>query len=722
MKRVIFAVIAILIVVVGQGQDTKKFLKEGNNHLEYEHYRKAANDYRLVLKDEPENSEALFNLGKAYLGCYRHPEALENMEKAIAIDDDIDKYQDFWLGRAYHLNYKFDKAIEHYKKYLETLSKSDPRSNDVNKYILECGYAKEFVGKRSFYRIDNIGAPINTSMDEHSPVLTQDGNTMMITARKYTEDGESENGNFSEEVLVATRDENGKWMKPKHFEHNLDGHDATVQLYDNDSKLLLYRNTGAGDLYHSDLVNGDWTDPVPMESINTIWPEIDAYVNKEGDKMIYSSNFNATNHDNSDLFVVTKTANGWSEPKSLGNNINTEYDETSPFISTDGKTLFFSSNGHTSMGGFDVFKSFYDESTNSWSKPVNLGYPLNTPSDDIYFYYSNEDNWSGYFSSYRRDGLGEKDIYKVQFIPNVHVKGVVSDINTKQPVANLNIKFIAEGDEEEMGTDVTKEGTGDYLVNILADRSYSIIVQDKEGQTLGTFEYIVPLLKENDPLDYVFDIELDVAAPELISANVTSAVAEDEEVVGIDAFEEEEVKTEELPEEVEEDEVSDIVSSPETSESETSTSNFVSNETDKPANKTDENKEEAVKEAKSHFKMDDIETGCKRVLHHVYFNFNETTLQESSYDELDKLACLMSSKSDVKVEIGGFTDNIGDDAYNKSLSQKRAQAVVDYLIKQGIPKSRLSAIGYGEEQPIASNDDEKEGRELNRRTEFKFLK
>ncbi len=120
--------------------------------------------------------------------------------------------------------------------------------------------------------------------------------------------------------------------------------------------------------------------------------------------------------------------------------------------------------------------------------------------------------------------------------------------------------------------------------------------------------------------------------------------------------------------------------------------------------------------------MDDVETGCKRVLHHVYFNFNEATLQKSSYDELDKLACLMSSKSDVKVEIGGYTDNIGNDSYNKSLSQKRAQAVVDYLVKQGIPKSRLTAVGYGEEQPIASNDDEEEGRELNRRTEFKILK
>ena len=128
-----------------------------------------------------------------------------------------------------------------------------------------------------------------------------------------------------------------------------------------------------------------------------------------------------------------------------------------------------------------------------------------------------------------------------------------------------------------------------------------------------------------------------------------------------------------------------------------------------------------MKQAKEHFKMDNIESCCKRILHHVYFDFNKTTLQESSFDELDKLACLMSSDSKVTVEIGGYTDNVGNDDYNRALSQKRAEAVVNYLVKQGIPKNRLTTQGYGEEHPIASNDDEEEGRELNRRTEFKVL-
>lgn len=720
MKKIIFAVISLLIAIGSQGQDTKKFLKEGNNHLEYERYRKASSSYLLVLKDEPENSEALFNLGKAYLGSYRHPEGLELMEKALTIKTDIDKHQEYWLGRAYHLNYKFNKAIKHYNNYLAVIPKNDPRKKDIDKFIYECENAKEFVGKRSFYRIDNIGAPINTAIDEHSPILTQDGNTMMVTTVKHKEDGENKSDNYSENVLIYVRDESGKWKKPQQLNHKLTGHEATVQLYDNDTKLLLYRNTGAGDLYQSELIDSVWSEPVPITSINTAWPEIDAYVNKEGDKMIYSSNFKSTNYANSDLFVVTKTANGWSQPKSLGSNINTEYDETSPFISSDGKTLFFSSTGHNSMGGFDVFKSFYDDSTGTWSKPINLGYPLNTPSDDVYFYYSNEDNWSGYFSSYRRGGLGEKDIYKVQFTPNVFITGVVKDKATQKPLPNLNIKFIAEGEEEDMGVDVTKQNSGKYLVNLLADRSYSVIIQDKSGQTLGTFEYIVPLLKEKDPLDYVFDIELNVDAPELISENVTSAAHEDEEIVSIDASEEV-VTNKELPKNVVVKEEVDFAA--------LSTMETLTNEVDALDETPSEEKikeenptEKAVKEAKNHFKMDDVETGCKRVLHHVYFSFNKAVLQEKSFDELDKLACLMSSKSDSKVEIGGYTDNVGDDAYNKQLSQKRAQAVVDYLVKQGIPKSRLTAVGYGEEHPIASNDDEDEGRELNRRTEFKFLK
>ncbi len=147
--------------------------------------------------------------------------------------------------------------------------------------------------------------------------------------------------------------------------------------------------------------------------------------------------------------------------------------------------------------------------------------------------------------------------------------GVVKDENTKEPVPNLSIKFIAEGEEEEMASDVTKE-TGKYLVNILSDRSYSVIIEDKNGQTLGTFEYLVPILKEKDPLDYIFDIELNAVAPELISSNMKSAVPEDEEIVAIEVDEEEE-DTEEVVDEFKEEE--DITG--ETSSSQTQTTKFL---------------------------------------------------------------------------------------------------------------------------------------------------
>lgn len=157
----------------------------------------------------------------------------------------------------------------------------------------------------------------------------------------------------------------------------------------------------------------------------------------------------------------------------------------------------------------------------------------------------------------------------------------------------------------------------------------------------------------------------------------------------------------------------------ETKEKFTSNNNFNSIEPNQieTVNSVDD-KKIAVKE---YFKMNDVETGCKRVLHHVYFDFNKAILQEKSYEELSKLSCLMSTVPNIKVEIGGYTDNVGDDSYNKSLSKNRAQAVVSYLINQGVSKDRLKAVGYGEECPLASNDDEEEGRELNRRTEFKII-
>ena len=758
MRKVIYsALLALLATTLVVAQDAKKYIKEGNDNLEYDHFRKAAKAFEKALAEEPENAEALFNLGRAYIGSFRHQEGLEKMQAALEIKPVIDKHQDYWLGRAYHLNYYFGDAVKYYSAYLSTIKSSkDTRKTDLEKFIKECGFGKQYLAQQSHYKITNVGAPINTEDIEHSPIISQDGKTMMFTSRHYFENGTGENHDdeFKEQILISKKDEEGKWTTPTEFSHNLNGHDATVQLFDGDSKLLMYRNSGAGDLYIAESNGDEWLEPEPFNEVNTQWSELDGYINADGNMMVFSSSFQSDNHDGSmDLYVITKDAKGkWSSPKSIGSNINSPYDENAPFISTDGKVLFFSSNGHSSMGGYDVFKCLYDESTESWSDPINLGYPLNTPGDDIYFYYSNANNWSGYFASYRRDGLGEKDIYEVTFIPNVFVKGVVMDTDKQQVVENVIVEFIAKGEADAMAKDLVEASeNGKYLVNVLADHSYSVLIKTPEGQTLASFEYVIPSLKEGDKLEYVFDIKVNATTPELITENVTTAEAneeEDEKPVSI-AMEEETTydspQTENSAETKQNTAIGSTKPGVANSLVDNSTSKTLANTSPKPtdvaANQTKNNATNSPNSnvskdnsstnspsnsndkiaVKEYFKMNDIETGCKRVLHHVYFDFNKATLKPESHEELSKLSCLMSTVPNIKVEIGGHTDGVGGNGYNKSLSQKRAESVVAFLISQGVDKTRLRAVGYGEAQPLASNDDEDEGRELNRRTEFKII-
>lgn len=745
MKKLSVLSVGILFVLGAFAQDAKKFMKQGNSDLEYEQYRKAIVSFKKVLEVEPENATALFKIGHCYLETFEHQKGLESMQAAIEIDAEVDKYQDYWLGRAYHLNYMFDEAINHYQLYLSTIkSKGDTRRDDLEKFLEECGYAKGYLAQPSHYRIENIGGPINTPDLEHSPVVSQDGKMMMFTSRHYIANGGDENhDDFIEQILISRKGTDGKWGAPQHFEHNLNGHDATIQLFDEDSKLLMYRNSGSGDLFVSEFTGDFWTEPEPYPGVNTQWNEVDGYINVTGDVFIYASSFRANDHDGTtDLFVIRRDESGkWSEPESVGDNINTKYEEKAPFLSSDGKTLYFSSTGHSSMGGYDVFKSYYDEDKEAWSDPINLGYPLNTPSDDIYFYYSNENNWSGYFSSYRRDGMGENDIYEVTFVPNVYVKGTVTDKNTGDPAENVQIDFVAVGEDETTASTPSEEATGKYLVNVVADEIYSVLVKNEAGVTLGTFEYEIPLLKEGDPLEYEFDMEVNMAVPELITENYEQATPEDEQTSAIvsddepmsenDIVESNQVTYDEKGNPIENIEETQVLAEKSVSSTHP-VSNAPQSESFSASPESDDNykgpsyvnekyTEENKVDVKTYFKMEDVESGCKRILHHVYFDFNKSTLKEISYEELQKLSCLMSTHPSIVVEISGHTDALGNDDYNKKLSHKRAKAVVNYLVQQGVQASRLMAIGYGEDRPLASNDDEEEGRELNRRTEFKII-
>lgn len=729
MKKIAFIVLCLSSFSLhAHDPDSKKIKKEADKAFELEHYRTARHFYKDMLTMDPGSVLAKYRLGICELFTFDYEDALGLIEAAVAKDPSVDKYCNFWLARAYHLNYQFDKAIQHYQQYMEDLGKGHREFHQkAEKLIEECENGKKLCALPSNYKISNLGDQLNSPYSEHSPIITQDGLTMYFTSRRDHEDLEYlkvHEGEFNENIYVSHLNAKGKWTSPKPLESLETGihHEATVMLYDEDQKMLVYKNTDLGDLYETELTEeGVWSNPKSLK-VNTKASESDAYIGHDGKILIFaSSNHSHLDGDDLDLYISFRQENGnWGNAKPLSSKINTSYDENSPFLSKDGKTLYFSSSGHSSMGGYDVFKSEFDSTTMQWGDPINLGHPLNTPGDDIYFYYSDKNEWNGYFSSYRSGGLGEKDIYHVQFIPNVNVEGVVTDASTNKVVEGLEVTFLPR--EEVVSSEVNNipdsyttitDQEGMYALHVLSNEVYDVVILFNKD-TVGVTQYSIPLLTDGAKLTYTKNFKVDMPTEiqkMLAESNTTNEVYE-ERIKSIEK-QAEETKAVVAPSTYAMSSTTHVEVKPEyTPEPEV---------LKKTAQKPEQTEEAVTKESSLehfHLKEEQFVSGCRSILRHVYFEFDKSDLKPESFKELNNLVCLLTEYPGNRLEISGHTDNIGSHAYNTELSQKRAQAIVDYLINQGVETNRLIAKGYGETRPLASNDDEKEGRKFNRRTEF----
>ncbi len=491
-----------------QSQDIKSLMKSGDKLFSDNMYRNALPFYEQVLTTEPNNAEALFKSGVCFLNRYSKDKALVNIQKAFELNPEVDKHIHYWLGRAFHLNYQFDKAKEEYTTYAQSLRKSDSRRKEVEQYIEQVGTCKQSVAKPTDYLVENLGPLINSSFSEHSPVASVNDSTLMFTTRRVVEEGgkEEKDGEPFEDIYISKKKSDGVWTAPESIHLNTSGHDASIQLYDNDKKLLLYRSSKDGDIYTSQKEGDKWGDPKAFSEINSGDFESDAFVSADGNKVYF-----ATNHykkfGDMDIYYVTKNNDGsWSKHKELEGDINTDGDEDAPFITPDGKTLYFSSRGHKGMGGFDVYKSTL-QSDGSWSNPVNLGYPINTPDDDVYFYYASSDDIA-YIASYRNGGYGEKDIYSIAPIKPVLVYGKVLEEKTGKVIDGVKISFKSTKVVTNSSEDMEDIVTGAYKdINVLSYNVYKVELT-KGGVLLATDSLVVPLASKDGQT-----IEIDFTLP-----------------------------------------------------------------------------------------------------------------------------------------------------------------------------------------------------------------
>ncbi|RZK41423.1 MAG: hypothetical protein EOO57_01750, partial [Hymenobacter sp.] len=512
-KRLLRASCALALTAAvatsAHAQSARKNLQTANKLYNQENYRASIPYYEKVLAADPNNAQALFKAGVAYLS-FDKEKASDYIYKSQKLKPKVSKDVEYWLGRVDHLNYNFDEAITHYQNYNATLKKkNDTRREEVAQLIQHSKNAKVLFNSPKDIFVKNLGPTVNTQYAEHSPVISSDDKVLIFTTRANPADvpglqnraGKKDiaaDGEYFEGIVEARRIDADNWEKPRSLGTQLNsrGHDASNQLFDNDSKLLMYRDDEDGDVFvSSKSQDGNWGQPVKLNSnINSKQREGDAYITPDG-MTLYFSTAHYSEDGNLDLYYSKRTAGGdWGPAKSLGGGINTKEDDDSPYLSRDGKTLYFASRGHNTMGGYDIFKSSWDTIGNKWGRPENMGYPINTPDDDSYYRLAPDGTYA-YLSSYRIGGYGEKDIYTINYIKNIIIKGqVFSKRDSTQAIPGVELVFNGtQADKTAISfRDITKAPNGDYRVAVLSGRTYQVAV-NRDGKNIETQEFAVPV-------------------------------------------------------------------------------------------------------------------------------------------------------------------------------------------------------------------------------------
>lgn len=610
---------------------------------------------------------------------------------------------EYWIGKAYQYGLEFDKALEFYNRYKEKLSrKSSYQGKDktdlatLERSIFECQNGLEFVSRPGNFSIVNIGREINSEFEDYVPVLNEKEDMMVFTTRRRDDNlnqNVAEDNKPWEDIFISTK-KDGKWDYAKNIgvPVNTAYHNSNSALSADGNTLFIYNDEGNGDFFFSENENGKWTVPAPLPgSINSSYEEKSITISSD-EKVIYFSSNRPGGYGGLDLYKATKDSKGnWSNIKNLGPKINTEFDEDGPFIDYDNVTLYFSSKGRKGMGGYDVFKTTLSLQSNEWSDPENLGYPINTPDNDIYFVTS-KDSKRAYYSSVREDGMGYTDIYMVTI-----------------PEGLKNVTPVAERKPEEKPKETDTVVASTTTVPVIEPKKTPPPTESKTepktgSQTTASKTQPVTEKKELVPLKYVVSV-VDANGKRPLTAKVKLVGAKDNVIVGA------------------------------TSKGNGVYEFAITNKTAKDYRLSVERDGYAFQNIKVKLAgaspeekkvtrsigMRKLVVGVTSILRNLYFDFDKATFTTESYTELNKLEAMLRQNQNIHVEISGHTDDIGTKAYNLFLSRKRAEAVKDYLTKKGIDARRIKAVGYGKSRPLASNDDENEGRELNRRVEFKVL-
>ena len=640
------------VTAIENGNDLLEIAEEKVLLMKYagNEFKSALEFYLLAHTFNPNSSELNRKIGHAYLYTNEPYLAKDYLLKSLELNTDTEPILYFLLGKSFQLDHDFETAQTYFLKFgSEADNKTLERYNKLNrKHLKECKSGVENIAVKRRMWVDNV-KELNTEFDEISPCITADRSELIFSSNRL--------GNS--DIYISSR-QNRKWKYITPIEElNTEDDDVASSLAYDGQRILLFKfKDGQADIYQSKLEGNNWSEPVLKMSkvVNTDANETFASYDPQDIKVYYVTD-GGHGGDQDIIFSGKKDEDEkyWGKGQSAGHEVNSAFHEGSVFMAPDGQSMYFSSQGHSSIGGYDIFVSYRDKH-GLWGKPINLGAPINTPYDELYFSITANGKYA-YFSSNRAGGKGGMDIYKATFWGAPKEPIVITEdhliASITEPVVNTYVPQTIKISERNSLT-VFKGKILDGIlqtpiqakIKIYDNSTGEVYTSASSNSATGKF-----LLSLPSGLNYGISVEAEGYLFHSENFNIPEGSAY----------------------------------------------NMVS-------------KEIALK---------NIDIGSKIALRNVFFETGKSEVKIDSYPELDRLIQLMLDVPTLKIELSGHTDNVGNDEYNLNLSQRRADAVRVYLTSRGIDKSRVLAVGYGESKPVDSNDT-KDGRANNRRTEFEI--
>ena len=686
--------------------NVSKLAKQGEKLIDKEDWLGAYQIYDSIVKYGEPNPFFKFKQGECGIHLTtKKQETIAILEKAFK-ESPSDHIILYYLGRAYHHDYQFEKAGSCFDKYLAYHDDDQLHIKEAEHYRRYSLNGTKLLKKKNKVEIKNIGSPLNTEDDEYVPVLTADESQLFFTYKGVRSVGGKQNekfnpdekkGSYYEDIFYSKKLADNNWSKPMSIEKDINTkyNDACIALSPDGQELYTFHSDekNEGDINKCVLKGDTWSEPQPLNNnINTEAWEGSCSISADG-RLLFFSSERADGFGKKDIYFSTKQANGdWGPAKNLGAFVNTEDDEDDPYISTDGTMLFFSSNGHKSIGGFDVMYSLFKDA--KWQDAQNMGFPLNTTDDDRYFVLNAKGDM-GYFSSNRdsKEKLNQ-DIfsYTTNFETEKPVLALIKGtvFGNDLPIEST-IEIIRKNTKRIIGPFHSNAKTGNYLLTLSQDETYSFIIK-AEGYADYKEDFIVP------HLSFFTDVKKDFHLYK--NDFVSTKTKKEDSLTKLIAEKIDEVKIKNTVA-AKSDSVSSSKEVKEPIKTETTTTSVIQ-------------KPELISEKP-------ILTNTAFILH---FDFNKATINKDE-PELKNLLEFLNTNKDYKITIIGHTDERGASDYNLKLSERRANAARNFMIANKISASKISStVGKGEDEllvPCPSGDCDETIHSKNRRVEIKLI-